>query len=268
MLNPPLSNLFCSGHCYCQGRGSPVKGLTEPLTRNHHTVALVSLPHPVIGRRRLAVSTDHSQKEGTVVTVTEWVGSVWEKNPSQNIYYTDKLTEWTQTKWTYPSLHSPLYRLGGALLTSDLLTSIHVGDRVLEINGTPVRNISLDEVSMHNRTPMQLHLPWQFKDTKLSLRRTWLCHQIQRVIQDTGHPVQLTVEHNPSTSGDPLPPTVAQDASPCTDSCVHDNLKSSQKLPSLEEEPNPEEQTEEPIRLSLSPPQGQGLTGMRSRHIL
>ncbi|XP_062341147.1 LIM domain kinase 1-like [Osmerus eperlanus] len=190
------SKLYC-GHCYCQGRGSPVKGLSGPLTRSHHTVALVSLPHPVIGRRGLAVSTDHSQKEGTVVKVTE---------------------------------------LGGALLTSDLLTSIHVGDRVLEINGTPVRNISLDE--------------------------------IQHVIQDTGRPVQLTVEHNPSTSGDPLPPAVAQDASPCTDSCVHDNLKSSHKLPSLEEEPNPEEQTEEPIRLSRSPTQGQGLTGMRSRHIL
>lgn len=190
------SKLYCS-HCYSQGRGSQVKGMAGPLTRNTHTVALVSLPPSLDGRRGLNVSTDHVQAEGTVVMVTE---------------------------------------LDSALLTSDLLASLHIGDRVLEINGTPVRNVPLNE--------------------------------IQRQILDTSRPLQLTVEHNPPVPEDPLPSADPKDASPCTDSCVHDNLKSSHKLPSLEEEPNPEEQAEEPIRLSLSPSQAQGTMGMRSRHIL
>uniref|UniRef100_A0A3Q1G7N4 non-specific serine/threonine protein kinase n=1 Tax=Acanthochromis polyacanthus TaxID=80966 RepID=A0A3Q1G7N4_9TELE len=54
----------------------------------------------------------------------------------------------------------------------DLLSSVHVGDRVLEVNGIPVRNISPDEIN--------------------------------HVIQDTSRPLQLTIEHNPQSPPDLL----------------------------------------------------------------
>ena len=31
-------------------------------------------------------------------------------------------------------------------MSPDVKNSIHVGDRILEINGTPIRNVPLDEV--------------------------------------------------------------------------------------------------------------------------
>ncbi|XP_071398860.1 LIM domain kinase 1-like [Centroberyx affinis] len=184
------------GHCFCQGVVSAVRS-ASPLTKSPHMVALVSLPPRADGRRGLTVATDLSQEKGPLVTVTE---------------------------------------LDSALLTPDLLSSIHTGDQVLEVNGIPVRNISLDEIN--------------------------------RVIQDTSRPLQLTIEHNPQFPDDPLSSNDPQDAINCPDPCVRDNLSSTHKLPSLEEEPSPEQETDKPIRLSLSPPQHQGTMGMRSRHIL
>lgn len=39
-------------------------------------------------------------------------------------------------------------RLDSAALSPDLLSSVHTGDRVLEVNGIPVGNISPDEVGL------------------------------------------------------------------------------------------------------------------------
>ncbi|XP_070699880.1 LIM domain kinase 1-like isoform X2 [Pempheris klunzingeri] len=170
---------------------------TSPLTKSTHTVALVSLPPHAGGLRGLTVTTDLSEEKGPLVTVTG---------------------------------------LDSAVLSPDLLSSVHIGDRVLEVNGIPVRNISPDEINC--------------------------------VIQDTSRPLQLTIEHNPQSPDDILRSNSPQDDISCPDPCVCDKLASTHKLPSLEEEPNPGEETDEPIRMSLSPPQHPGPTGLRSRHIL
>uniref|UniRef100_A0A7N6BNG8 LIM domain kinase 1 n=1 Tax=Anabas testudineus TaxID=64144 RepID=A0A7N6BNG8_ANATE len=52
-----------------------------------------------------------------------------------------------------------------AVLSPDLLSSVQTGDQILEVNGISVCNISPDEIN--------------------------------RVIQDTSRPLQLTIEHNP-----------------------------------------------------------------------
>lgn len=38
------------------------------------------------------------------------------------------------------------HRLDSAVLSRDALLSVHAGDRILEVNGIPVRNITHDEV--------------------------------------------------------------------------------------------------------------------------
>ncbi|XP_029304707.1 LIM domain kinase 1-like isoform X2 [Cottoperca gobio] len=184
------------GHCFCQGVVSAVRS-ASPLTKSSHTVALVSLPPHAGGRRGLTVATDLSQEKGPLVTVTGLDSAA----------------------------HSP-----------DLLSSVHTGDRVLEVNGIPVHNISPDEINC--------------------------------VIQDTNKPLQLTIEHNPQSPDDHLRSNNPEDNISCPDPCVHEKLSSTHKLPSLEEEPCAVEETDEPIRMSLSPPQHQGIMGMRSRHIL
>lgn len=40
----------------------------------------------------------------------------------------------------------PPGRLDPERMSPDLKSSIHVGDRILEINGTPIRHVPLDEV--------------------------------------------------------------------------------------------------------------------------
>lgn len=95
--------------------------------------------------------------------------------------------------------------------------------------------------------------------------------QINSVIQDTTRPLQLTIEHNPQSPDDPLHSNNPTNPASGPDLCVPEKLGSTHKLPSLEEEPNPEEETGEPARMSVSPPQQQGTqgtTGMRTRHIL
>ncbi|KAM8742760.1 LIM domain kinase 1-like [Acanthopagrus schlegelii] len=184
------------GHCFSQGPVSTV-GSPSPLTKSTHMVALVSFPPRAGCQRGLTVATDICQEKGPLVTVTG---------------------------------------LDSAVLSSDLLPSIHTGDRVLEINGIPVHNISADEINS--------------------------------VIQDTSRPLQLTIEHNPQSPDDPLRSNSPQDDISCPDPCVCKKLASTHKLPSLEEEPSPEEETGQPIRMSLSPPQQQGTLGMRSRNIL
>ncbi|KAM6907217.1 LIM domain kinase 1-like [Xenentodon cancila] len=172
-------------------------GSTCPLTKSPHMVALVSLPPHAVGRRALTVATDFSQDARPLVTVTE---------------------------------------IDSAVLSPEMVSSVQAGDRVLEVNGIPVRNISPDEIN--------------------------------RVIQDTSRPLQLTIEHNPQSPHD----LIRQRDSPpynisCSDSNARDKLTSTPKLPSLEEEPSPQEETDEQ-KMRLSPPQHQGTTGIRSRHIL
>uniref|UniRef100_A0A3B4Y9K6 non-specific serine/threonine protein kinase n=1 Tax=Seriola lalandi dorsalis TaxID=1841481 RepID=A0A3B4Y9K6_SERLL len=180
----------------CRGVVSAVRS-DSPLTKSPHMVALVSLPPNVGGRRGLTVATELSPDKSPLITVTE---------------------------------------LDSAVLSPHLLSSVHTGDQVLEVNGIPVRNINPDE--------------------------------IHRVIQDTSRPLQLTIEHNPQSPNDLLHSNNPQDNIRCPDPCTRTKLNSTHKLPSVEEEPSPGEEADEPIRMSLSPPQHQGTTGMRSRHIL
>ncbi|KAM8899266.1 LIM domain kinase 1-like isoform 2-T4 [Spinachia spinachia] len=179
------------GHCFRHGVVSATRS-ASPLAKSPHMVALVSLPPLAGGRRAMTFATDLSQENGPLVTVTG---------------------------------------LDPAALSPDLLSSIHNGDRVLEVNGIPVHNMSPDELN--------------------------------GAIQDTSRPLQLTIEHNPPSADDLLPSHGPQE-----DLGSPDPLSSAHKLPSLEEEPSPGDETDGPISLSLLPPQHQGTTGMRSRHIL
>uniref|UniRef100_A0A8C5H0J4 non-specific serine/threonine protein kinase n=1 Tax=Gouania willdenowi TaxID=441366 RepID=A0A8C5H0J4_GOUWI len=113
------------GHCFRQDAVSAAQP-NDLLPESPHIVALVSLPPHAVCRRALTVTTTISHDKSPIVTVAEL------------------------------DLHVP---------SSDLLSSIHAGDRVLEVNGIPIRNISADEVN--------------------------------RMIQDTSRPLQLTIEHNP-----------------------------------------------------------------------
>ncbi|XP_034540486.1 LIM domain kinase 1-like [Notolabrus celidotus] len=183
------------GHCFSQSVESTTRS-ASPLSKSTHMVALVSFPPHEGGRRGLTVATDLSQEKGLLVTVTG---------------------------------------LDSDALSIEMPSSIHTGDRVLEVNGIPVCSISVEEINC--------------------------------VMQDTSKPLQLTIEHNPQLS-DSLPPsTKAPEEVSCLEPCVHTKLNAAHKLPSLEEEPSQEEETGESHRLSLSPPQQPGTTGIRSRHI-
>ncbi|XP_056267551.1 LIM domain kinase 1-like isoform X2 [Pseudoliparis swirei] len=184
------------GHCFSQGAVSSV-GSASLLTKSSHMVALVSLPPHAGARRALTVTTDLSQEKGPLVTLTG---------------------------------------LDTAALSPDLLSSVHNGDRVLEVIGIPVHNIPPDKIN--------------------------------GVIQDTSRPLQLTIEHNPQSPDDLLRSNNPQNDISCHDPCAREKLSSAHKLPSLEEEPSPGDEPDEPISLSLSPPQHQENMGMRSRHIL
>lgn len=138
--------------------------------------------------------------------------------------------------------NSPVVTVTGfdsTALSPDLLPSVHSGDRILEVNGVPVCNIPPDEINS--------------------------------VIQDTARPLQLTIEHNPQNP-DELPQANAS-ANPAggPEPCAPEKLSSTHKLPSLEEELSPEDETGERIRMSTLPSQqheNQGTVGLRTRHIL
>uniref|UniRef100_A0A8C4ITE4 non-specific serine/threonine protein kinase n=1 Tax=Dicentrarchus labrax TaxID=13489 RepID=A0A8C4ITE4_DICLA len=143
------TKLYC-GHGFCQRVGSTVTSVS-PLTKSPHMVALVSFPPHAGGQRGLTVATD----------------------------------------LIFPApIHSMPFslRLDSSVLNPDLLPSVHTGDRVLEVNGIPIRNISPEEIN--------------------------------RVIQDTSRPLQLTIEHNPQSPDDLLRSNNPQDDLSCTDPCV------------------------------------------------
>nr|XP_032625839.1 LOW QUALITY PROTEIN: LIM domain kinase 1 [Chelonoidis abingdonii] len=125
-----------SGHCYYQMVVTPVIEQIlpdSPGTRIPHTVTLVSIPACSDGKRGLSVSIDQhcsSQDCGSEHSHTVRVREV------------------------DPDCISP-----------DMKNSIHVGDRILEINGTPIRHVPLDEIDL--------------------------------LIQETSRLLQLTIEHDP-----------------------------------------------------------------------
>uniref|UniRef100_A0A8C4EDE5 LIM domain kinase 1 n=1 Tax=Dicentrarchus labrax TaxID=13489 RepID=A0A8C4EDE5_DICLA len=67
------------------------------------------------------------------------------------------------------SAYSSLFRVDAECISPDVKNSIHVGDRILEINGTPIHNVPLDEIDL--------------------------------LIQETSRLLQLTIEHDPHSQG-------------------------------------------------------------------
>ncbi|XP_077360794.1 LIM domain kinase 1-like isoform X1 [Festucalex cinctus] len=172
----------------CFSQGAASSPSLLPI-KSPHTVALVSLPPQTDGHRGLKVATGLSQESSPLVTVAA---------------------------------------LDSDVLGQDLLSSVHIGDNVLEVNGIPVYNVCPNEV---------VH-----------------------AIQDTSRPLQLTVEHNPRSK---TSTNIHEDLN-----CACEKVPSTHTLPNLEEEPGSGVETLEPTRKSLSSPQHRGPMGMRSRNIL
>lgn len=162
----------------------------SPLTKRRHMVALLCLPPQPGSHRGLSVEVDISQENNPLVTVTG----------------------------LFPDV-----------LSAGLISTLHVGDRVLEVNGVPVSNT----------TPEDVH----------------------RSIEDTSRPLQLTIEHNPLPSSESLQNSIS------LDECTHNKLTLNHNLPSVEEEPSTTDETGEPVRVRLSQ-QHQRKPGTRSRHIM
>lgn len=186
------------------------QGLESTVTRSPHMVALVSLPPQPEGRRGLTLATVLSQDQVPLVTVTE---------------------------------------LDSSLLTPDLLSSIHIGDHVLEVNGIPVCSISLDEINGVIRDPSRpLHLTIEHHPGEPQAPAC-TCDQLSRVRKLT------SLVEEPSLGEELHQPSLEEE--PCLGEELHQ--------PSLEEEPCLVEVLHQPTRTGLSPPQPHG---MRSRHIL
>ncbi|XP_061072862.1 LIM domain kinase 1-like [Conger conger] len=124
------SKLYC-GHCYYQTIVTPVTLPDSPCARIPHTVTLVSIPASCEGRRGLSVSIDQ-EPHGL--------------HPEHS--HTVRVSE-----------------VDTECISPDVRSSIHIGDRILEINGTPIRNVPLDEIDL--------------------------------LIQSTSRLLQLTIEHDP-----------------------------------------------------------------------
>ncbi|XP_039612892.1 LIM domain kinase 1a isoform X2 [Polypterus senegalus] len=132
------SKLYC-GRCYYQTIVTPVIEQIlpdSPCSRIPHTVTLVSIPASSDGKRGFSVSVDQSCSPG---------GCGVDHNRTVRVKEVD------------PDCISP-----------DVKNSIHVGDRILEINGTPIKNVPLDEIDL--------------------------------LIQETSRLLQLTIEHDPHNS--------------------------------------------------------------------
>uniref|UniRef100_A0A4W4GA46 LIM domain kinase 1 n=1 Tax=Electrophorus electricus TaxID=8005 RepID=A0A4W4GA46_ELEEL len=138
------SKLYC-GHCYYQNIVSPVTLPASPCSRVPHTVTLVSIPASTDGKRGFSLAID--------------------QGPSPNSYSPE---------------HGHTVRVSKVdsdCISPDVRNSIHVGDRILEINGTPVRNVPVDEIDL--------------------------------LIQETSRLLQLTIEHDPHGQDD-LPTPITQ----------------------------------------------------------
>ncbi|XP_023673793.1 LIM domain kinase 1a isoform X2 [Paramormyrops kingsleyae] len=135
------SKLYC-GHCYYQTIVTPVTLPDSPCSKIPHTVTLVSIPASTDGKRGFSVSID--------------------QGCSANGFGHNGV----------PAEHGHTVRVSevdSECISPDVKNSIHVGDRILEINGTPIRNVPLDE--------------------------------IDQLIQETSRLLQLTIEHDPHDQG-------------------------------------------------------------------
>lgn len=104
-----------------------------------------------------------------------------------------------------------LSRVDADRISPSVKNSIHVGDRILEINGTPIHNIPLDEVFTTLATLfLQTKLKMTFKHFSISsfILPKQRCHhlllsrpQIDSLIQETSQLLQLTIEHDPHGQG-------------------------------------------------------------------
>ncbi|XP_038817705.1 LIM domain kinase 1-like [Salvelinus namaycush] len=128
------SKLYC-GLCYYRTIVTPVSLPDSPCARIPHTVTLVSIPASKDGRRGISVAINQPV--------------------SPNGYGPERTVRVSQ--------------VDSELISPDVKNSIHVGDRILEINGTPIRNVPLDEIDL--------------------------------LIQETSRLLQLTIEHDPHDQG-------------------------------------------------------------------
>ncbi|XP_062408138.1 LIM domain kinase 1a isoform X1 [Sardina pilchardus] len=130
------SKLYC-GHCYYQTIVTPVTLPDSPCSKIPHTVTLVSIPASTDGKRGFSVAIDQSTSPN---------GFGPDHNPTVRVSEVDS-----------------------ECISPDVKNSIHVGDRILEINGTPIRNVPFDEIDL--------------------------------LIQETSRLLQLTIEHDPHDRG-------------------------------------------------------------------
>ncbi|XP_018588063.1 LIM domain kinase 1a isoform X2 [Scleropages formosus] len=155
------SKLYC-GHCYYQTIVTPVTLPDSPCSKIPHTVTLVSIPASTDGKRGFSVSID----QGVSPYGYALNGVATEHGHTVRVSEVD-----------------------AECISPDVKNSIHVGDRILEINGTPIRNVPLDEIDL--------------------------------LIQETSRLLQLTIEHDPhdhSGTGDqvdgPSPTPLSEVCSP------------------------------------------------------
>nr|XP_040031883.1 LIM domain kinase 1a isoform X1 [Gasterosteus aculeatus aculeatus] len=139
------SKLYC-GHCYYQTVVTPLSLPDTPCPRIPHTVTLVSIPASVEG-------SNGRRGRGFSVAIDQPLSPINGYSPE----------------------HGPTVRVSQVepdCISPDVKNSIHVGDRILEINGTPIHNVPLDEIDL--------------------------------LIQETSRRLQLTIEHDPhSLEGGP-----------------------------------------------------------------
>ncbi|XP_049581428.1 LIM domain kinase 1a isoform X3 [Syngnathus scovelli] len=132
------SKLYC-GHCYYETIVTPVSLPDSPCSRIPHTVTLVSIPASAEG-------TNGRRGRGFSVAIDQPL--------SPNEGCSPELGRTVRVSQVDADCFSP-----------DVKNSIHVGDRILEINGTPIHNVPLDEIDL--------------------------------LIQETSRLLQLTIEHDP-----------------------------------------------------------------------
>ncbi|XP_032901967.1 LIM domain kinase 1 isoform X1 [Amblyraja radiata] len=129
------SKLYC-GCCYYHTIVTPVIDQIlpdPPCARIPHTVTLVSIPASTEGKRGFSVSIDQPCSP---------------RSCSSEHVHTVRVKE-----------------VDTDCISPEVKNSIHVGDRILEINGTPIRNVPLDEIDL--------------------------------LIQETSRLLKLTIEHDP-----------------------------------------------------------------------
>uniref|UniRef100_A0A3Q1F771 LIM domain kinase 1 n=1 Tax=Acanthochromis polyacanthus TaxID=80966 RepID=A0A3Q1F771_9TELE len=136
------SKLYC-GHCYYQTIVTPVSLPDSPCSRIPHTVTLVSIPASAEGN-------NGRRGRGFSVAIDQPL--------SPNNGYSPEHGRTVRVSQVDADCISP-----------DVKNSIHVGDRILEINGTPIHNVPLDEIDL--------------------------------LIQETSRLLQLTIEHDPHSQG-------------------------------------------------------------------